>query len=48
VACKIDPPLSYVIEDWGDATASQKKEVLWRMTSTFLAEYEPQVEKGIA
>jgi hypothetical protein len=48
VACKIDPPLSYVIEEWGDATAAQKKEVLWRMTSSFLAEYESQVEKGIA
>lgn len=48
VACKIDPVLPYIIDKWEDATAPQKKEVLWRMSSTFLAEYEPQVEKGIA
>ena len=48
VACKIDPVLPYVIEKWEDATAPQKKEILWRMSSTLLAEYESQVEKGTA
>ena len=48
VACKVDPVLDHIIDDWQDASAPQRKEVLFRWLREFLAEYESQVEKGTA
>lgn len=48
VACKTDPPLPYVITKWEDASAPQKKEVLWRWYASYLAEKETEVRQGIA
>lgn len=42
VACKSDPPLPYLIS-WQDATAPQRKEILWRLVATFLADQEAEV-----
>lgn len=37
-ACQADPPLQYHVK-WEDATAGQRKEILWRWIATFLAEH---------
>lgn len=42
VACKSDPPLPYLVS-WNDATAPQRKEILWRLVATFLADQEAEV-----
>lgn len=41
-ACKSDPPLEYLVK-WHDASAPQKKEILWRWVATFLADQEALV-----
>lgn len=35
-ACHTDPPLSYSV-DWPDASAPQKKEILWRLSAEYLS-----------
>jgi hypothetical protein len=46
-ACKTDPPLSFMIDKWQDASAPQRKEVLFRWIMEFLGTYEPETEKGL-
>ena len=48
VACATDPPLPYMIENWSDATASQRKEILFRWCAEYLSQYEALAETGKA
>ena len=40
LACKVDPPFSYVVKDWQEATAPQRKEIIWRLVAEFLSTHE--------
>lgn len=40
LASKIDPVLAYTITDWQDASAPQRKEILWRLCAEFLSTHE--------
>ncbi len=46
-ACKTDPALSFMVDKWQDASAPQRKEVLFRWIMEFLGTYEPETEKGL-
>lgn len=47
-ACKVDPAMNHVIDKWQDASAGERKEVIFRWVREFLGTWEAETEKGAA
>lgn len=47
IVCRTDPPFQYDITKWQDASANQKKEILWRLMATYLSTFETEVNGAV-